>query len=106
MRSTVKQKIFSIRYHLKELDLKTLMKTNYGHYERMLKSVRDGARPDRMPSVELYDWVQEFLPDQTGYCKNSLLKAHRALAETFPKSVFRTEPTIIGANEIGFTHCI
>lgn len=106
MRSMTKQKIFSIRYQSNQLDLKALMKTNYGHYERMLKSVRDGARPDRMPLADLYDWVQKFLPEEKEYCKDALLKAHQLLAKDFPRPLYKITPTTIGANEIGFTYCI
>ena len=106
IRSLAKRKIFAIRYQSESMDLRTLMKTNYAHYRKMLRSVRDGARPDRMPSAEFYDWVQSFLPEETGYCEERLLDSHRLLGYDFPRGIFAVPPTVIGANEIGFTQCI
>ena len=106
LRSLVKRKIFSIQWENNLLELSHLMKTNYGHYSRMLKSVRDGARPDRMPSLEFYDWVQQFLPEEKEYCKHRLMEAHQLLRHEFPKQVIKVQPIVQGGNQIGFTQCI
>ena len=106
IRSLAKRRLFQIRYQSNSLDLKSLMKTNYEHYSQMLKSVRDGARPDRMPSAEFYDWLQSFLPVESEFCEKRLLDSHRKMAYHFPRKVFAPPPIVIGANEIGFTQCI
>ena len=106
IRSTAKRRIFALDWEQRSLDLKTLMQTNYDHYKRMLRSVRDGARPDRMRSAEFYDWVRKHQEDQKGYCKKKLREAHKLLAEAFPKKLHRVQPVVLGGNEFGFTHCI
>jgi hypothetical protein len=105
-RCIAKRVIFAHRYHYGSMELKELMKTNYEHYKAMLRNVRDGARPDRMPLAEFYDWVQEFLPEETGFCETEMLKAHESLGDDYPRTTHKVEPTIFGANEIGFTQCI
>ena len=103
IRSLAQREIFYRNWEKRSLDLKNLMKTNYDHYKRMLKSVRCGARPDRMPSHQFYDWVQEHQPEIQGYCEKRLLEAHKLLASEFPRKRFKTEPTVIPGNEYGFT---
>ena len=103
VRLMAKRKLFSVRWEKKQLDLKTLMKTNYDHYRRMLKSVRDGVRPDRMRSAEFYDWVQQHLPETKGYCEKKLLQAHSLLSGKFPVPLYKIKPTVLPANEHGFT---
>ena len=104
--SQAKRMLFWDRYRKKQLVLKQLMKTNYGHFKRMLKSVRDGARPDRMHSAQLYDWVIQHLPDQKVYCKDRILEAHKLLSAEFPRIRHKVEPVVIGANEIGYTYSV
>ena len=106
LRSLAKRKIFSIKWEKKQLDLKTLMKTNYGHYTAMLKSVRAGARPDRMHSLQFYDWVQQHLPEEEGFCEKRLFEAHKLLRKIFPKQVIKVQPINLGANNFGFTRSI
>lgn len=106
IRSLARRKNFAVNYRSGQLDLKTLMKTNYEHFSRMLMSVRGGARPDRMPLTELYDWAQKFLPDQTGYCEKRLLNSHKQLAPHFPRNLHKVQPITLGANDIGFTSSI
>ena len=106
LRSIAKRKIFSLQWEDRLLELTTLMKTNYDHYTRMLKSVRDGARPDRMPSLEFYDWVQSFLPVEKEYCETRLMESHELLREKFPKPVIKINPIVQGGNNIGFTQCL
>jgi hypothetical protein len=103
VRSIAKRRVFSEEWARSQLDLTKVMKTNYDHYKRMLKSVRDGARPDRMPSPEYYDWVQQFLPDQNGYCERELIEAHKLLSRDFPRERHKVQPIMLGANEIGYT---
>ena len=106
LRSIARRRIFSIRWENRLLELTDLMKTNYGHYSRMLKSVRDGARPDRMHSLEFYDWVQKFLPEEKEYCETRMKNAHELLREKFPVPVIKVQPIVQGGNNIGFTQCI
>ena len=106
IRSIAKRKVFSDLYQSNRMDLKTLMKTNYDHYKRMLKNVRDGARPDRMPSADFYDWVQQFLPEVEEYSEKILIETHKLLSGEFPRQQHRVQPVVLGGNEIGFTQCI
>ena len=106
VRLTATRRRFAILYQSRELDLKNLMKTNYEHYKLMLRSVRDGARPDRMASADFYDWVQKFLPVIHEYCEKRLLDSHRLLAYDFPRSVHRVDPISLPGAEIGFTRGI
>lgn len=103
VRSLAKREVFSRKWEQKRLDLTELMSINCDHYMRMLKSVRDGQRPDRLPSGDFYDWVQRFLPVQDGYCEHRLLKAHKLLRGDFPRRPFVRSPVVIGGNQIGYT---
>ena len=103
VRSLAKRQNFSILWGKRQLDLKTLMKTNYDHYRRMLKSVRDGARPDRMLSAEFYDWVQQHLPETKGYCEKKLLEAHSLLHSAYPPKRYFIKPQVLPGNDVGFT---
>ena len=106
IRSLSRHRLFSIQWTERQLALETLMKTNYEHYRQMLRSVRDGARPDRMPSAEFYDWVQQFLPEEKEYSRPRLEHSHQLLAEQFPKQKIRVQPVVLGANDNGFTQCL
>ena len=106
VRSIAKHQHFYNQLESKQLVLKKLMKTNYEHYTRMLKSVQDGARPDRMHSLAFFDWVSYHLPDQKGYSKKRLLKSHNKLAKQFPRERRKVDPIVIGANDIGFTYSV
>jgi hypothetical protein len=106
IRLAAKRRILEIQWEEKSAALKDLMKTNYGVYIEMLSSVRDGARPERMHSGEFYDWVQQFLPDQNGYCEKTLLAAHEEFSYDFPRSRHSVMPVIIPGNQIGFTSSI
>ena len=103
VRSLAKRQNFSLLWGKRQLDLKSLMKTNYDHYRRMLKSVRDGARPDRMLSAEFYDWVQQHLPETKGYCEKRLIQAHTLLCLAFPRQTYKIQPVVLPGNESGFT---
>ena len=91
MRSIAKQEHFYRLYIEKQLDLKTLLTSNYGVFSDMLKSVRSGIRPERMDSHQFYDWVQSLLPEERGYCKKRQIAAHCALSSLFPRVVKRVE---------------
>ena len=106
LRSIAKRKIFSIQWEDNLLKLETLMKTNYGHYSAMLKSVRDGARPDRMHSLQCYDWVQQFLPEEKEFSEKIFYKSHRLLSDIFPKNIHKVQPVVIPGKEYGFTQCL
>ena len=63
LRQLAKQQVFLIQYKHGLLGLKTLLRSNLGVFQKMLMSVKDGARPDRMDSMDFYDWVGQFLPE-------------------------------------------
>ena len=106
IRSIAKQQIFSRQWEENQLVLMNLMKTNYDHYSKMLRSVRDGARPDRMPSHQFYDWVQSHLPEINEYSETRLIEAHEKLRDHFPKPLIRVTPITPAGKHIGFTQCI
>ena len=102
VRSEAKRRHFSNLLEAKSLDLTMLLQKNYNSFTKMLRSVRDGARPDRMPSQDLYDWVSQHLPAPNGYCELRLLEANQALTKYFPKPVRKINPITQAANN-GFT---
>ena len=93
VRSLAKQRNFWQNYSARQLDLAQLLRTNYGSFSKMLRSVRDGARPSRMHLTQFYDWLSQFLPDSTGYCDETLLLAHRELATAFAPEIRSTVKT-------------
>jgi hypothetical protein len=103
IRSLAKRMHYWDRLVQNQLDLKEHLKPNYKSYQKMLTSVRSGVRPDRMHSLEFYDWVSQFLPDQEGYCEKSVLEAHRLIGIIFPRITSRINPIKLGANNSGFT---
>jgi hypothetical protein len=85
-----------IRYHAKRtlwlkaysnrmLNWQAEMMKNYDCYGAMRQSVKNGARPHKMPSQDRYDWVTQHLPVQKGYCEKRLVAAHKSLRHLFPK---------------------
>ena len=102
VRSLAKQQHYLIRFRSKSLALDQQLKTNYGHFLRMQRSVRDGAKPHRMSSLEFYDWVSQLLPEEDGYSEQRLQAAHQLLAGDFPRPRYKPpKPTKIGANNRG-----
>ncbi|NNE63028.1 MAG: hypothetical protein HKN34_02995 [Gammaproteobacteria bacterium] len=101
LRQQAKYRHYSNLYHSKQLDLKTLLTSNTGIFQRMLSSVRNGQRPYRMNSKDFYDWVGRFLPGQKGYCEHKLISAHEIVAKTFPHISGNLNQIKIGANKIG-----
>jgi hypothetical protein len=106
LRQIAKQVHYCNLYRSNQLELKNLIENKSLIYTKMLSSVRSGARPDRMPSMEFYAWVVSFLPDQKGYCEKRLIESHQLLSEKFPKTFYTPTHTSIGANKIEHTQRI
>ena len=101
LRSEAKRRSYLLRFRSNRLDLKTLLTSNSGIFNRMLSSVTNGARPERMDSFQFFDWVGEFLPVQKGYSRTKQIIAHTYLASIFPPDKNRVQHTNLGGNEIG-----
>ena len=101
VRSEAKRRKFLLEFRQRQLDLTDLLRNNSLVFTRMLRSVKAGARPDRMSSAEFYDWVGKFLPDQKGYSERSITVSHLLLQEHFPVAPPPVQHTKIGANDIG-----
>jgi hypothetical protein len=84
MRSMAKQVLFCKNWEAGNLDCQTLLQPSCDVFEMMRKSVRDGARPKRMSSQALYDWVTGHLPEPIGYCEKRLEAAYRVVSYEFP----------------------
>ena len=102
IRSLAKRKVFLEKYRLNRLDLTELITSSYPTFSRMLSSVRAGVRPDRMHSSEFFDWLGQYLPEQTGYSEKKLLRVHWLLAEHFPPEKDKHNHVKIGGNNIGY----
>ena len=100
LRSEAKRQNYLNRFRLKLMDLRELLASNYGIFSKMLWSVRNGQRPDRMDSQQFYDWVGRLLPGVKGYSDMRLLAAHANIAMDFPRNKKNIKPVKIGANEI------
>ncbi len=85
----------------KQLDTIDCLTSNSGIFQKMLRSVRSGARPDRMPSQEFYDWVEKHLTETRGYSEDLIIEAHDQLASIFLVEKKSFEHIKIGANNIG-----
>lgn len=101
LRSVAKRQNYLIKYRRGLLDLTTLLQSNSQLFNKMLTSVRDGARPDRMPSSEFYDWVGRLLPAQRGYSEERLIEVHKIFSYGFPHTIEKTQHKKLGGNEIG-----
>jgi hypothetical protein len=106
MRLEAKRSHFANCLESKTLDIKTLIKTSGSPFIEMLKSVRLGARPDRMHSQEFYDWVSQFLPVENGYCEKRLIEANQYLQPHFKRLTIHVNPQTLPGNNSGFTHII
>ena len=100
VRLAAKQQEYLNKYRQRRLDLTTLLRSNSDMFMKMLSSVRSGARPDRMPSSQFFDWVGKFLPAPKGYCERRLIQAHKELEDIFPHQVMRVQHQPLGGNEI------
>lgn len=98
LRQCAKQENYLRKFRLRQLDLKTLTKENFGSFQKMLQSVQRGARPDRMDSQDYYDWVGEHLPDIIGYSDELLTHAHKQLHNAYPPCIVRSKHVSIPAN--------
>jgi hypothetical protein len=99
LRSVAKQIDFWNKYKANALDLKTLTERPENAYIKMLRSVQLGVRPDRMPLQEYYEWLDQHLPEQKGYCEKRLIEAHEKLGKDWPKLFRRVKSVKLGANK-------
>jgi hypothetical protein len=99
-RLIAKQVLFYQKYRQNQLDLKELIEIPTKPYLKMLSSVQSGARPDRMPLREFYDWLGQYLPEQKGYCEIRLLEAHNELGKDWPQIYKKVKSVKFGANKI------
>ena len=100
LRLEAKRQNYLIRFRSRQLTLTELLLNNSVVFNRMLTSVKDGARPDRMDSSAFFDWVGNCLPVQRGYCKERLIAAHCEMARYFPPNKHRHKHIKVPANEI------
>lgn len=84
VRSLAKQELFCRKWANNSLDYQKLLQPNTDVFSGMLKSVRDGTRPQRMRSKEFYDWVTQHLPEPAGYSESRIYRAAHSLAVDFP----------------------
>jgi hypothetical protein len=98
IRRESKQKNFQLQLEHGLLDFQSLMISNGNSYQKMLRSVRHGHRPDRMPSQDFYNWVCRHLPDQKGFCEKKMIKAHKKLKYEFPRIAVYVQPISQGGN--------
>ena len=100
VRLLAKQRHYLNRYISNPLDLKEQLKNNSMSFPAMLRSVRLGARPDRMHSLDFFDWVSQHLQEEKEFCEQKLVRAHSKLSKHFPRVKTRIDKPIIqsGAN--------
>ena len=84
LRSLAKQVAFCKKWAEPQLDLRNLTLPSCAPFVAMRESVRDGARPSRMSSEALFDWVTSHLPVPEGYCEKRLGRAFCKLMVDFP----------------------
>lgn len=83
LRLTAKQESFCRAWAANTLDFRMLLRESCDSFSRMLKSVRDGARPKRMSSKAFYEWVSSHLPVPNGYCEKRYKRAITSLGVEF-----------------------
>lgn len=103
VRQLAKRQVFYLKYKSKALSLRELLTANSKLFSMMLSSVKAGARPDRMDSFQFFDWLGQFLPEQTGYCEITQESAHAGLAWYFPPKPMAVKHIKIGALDIGYS---
>lgn len=103
LRRTAKTEHFYRLYASNLLDLKTLTMPKSESYTRMLKSVRSGARPDRMGLKELFDWVTGHLPEIKEFSNTRFVESHKLLSDLYPVDRVRSKRIQIPGNNIGYT---
>lgn len=94
LRSVAKQEHFYRMLANNTLDWDKHLQENSDSFKAMLKSVQDGARPKRMPSKDLYDWVTQHLPVPDGYCEKRLKRAYVSLGVNFNPCNYQTNSHI------------
>jgi hypothetical protein len=102
LRREAKHRLWFVHYHQKCMDSKNCLKRDYGTWQRLRQSVRNGARPDRMHLQEFYDWASEHLPVITGYCEKRLRQVHETLRGIFPRVIQENRVSIAG-EDFGYT---
>ena len=105
LRSEAKRMHFCKKYNQGQLDIQNLLTSNSGLFIKMLRSVQDGVRPDRMHSTDFFDWVSLHLPEIRGYCENTIIEEHTKIAKNWPKLTKQTI-TKIGGNDFGPTYSV
>ena len=100
LRSEAKREMFLHLFRENQLELENVLKSNYGIFTRMLRSVRDGTRADRMHSLDFYDWVSQFLSVPKGFCEKRQIQAHTLIQREFPPEERTVQHTKIGANNV------
>lgn len=100
IRQIAKQVHFYNLYRLNQLDLKKQMSRQSKPFIQMLRSAQHGVRPERMPFGVYYDWLNQFLPAQQGYCEEGLLTVHQELAKKFKRTIAKSTPIKIPANQL------
>ena len=103
LRSEAKMIHYLNKFRRNQLDIQDLLRNSYGAFNRMLQSVKAGARPDRMDSLDFYDWVGKHLPAIKGYSDARLMTSHVVVSSFFPPERRQTPPTKLGGNEIEHT---
>lgn len=101
VRSIAKRVNFYNQFRYNTLDYNDLMMVKQKPFIKMLKSVHDGARPDRMPFAEFYDFISRHLNVQIGYCEIRLAEAHEIVAQNFRRLKQNSKPVKIGGNKVG-----
>lgn len=92
LRSMAKQELFCRQWENNTLDYPAMLSpVNCVPFSAMLKSVRDGARPRRLSSKALFEWVTEHLPVPDGYSEQAIYVASHELGINFPPD--RSVPT-------------
>ena len=103
MRSIAKQQHYLNKFKSNQLDLSTLLQSNSNIFTNMLHSVRHGQRPDRMHSLDFFDWVGRFLPVQRGYSETVQVIANTYIGTFFPPDKSRINHIKLPGNDIGYS---
>lgn len=101
LRSTAKRQLYYLKFKSRRLDFRTLLQRNCAVFTRMLKAVQRGARPERMNSLDFFDFVSRFLPEDEGFCERRLFDAHEVLKAPYPPDPNRVNHIKLGGNDIG-----
>ena len=97
VRLEAKRMHYCIQYRQALLDSTKEIRPRWKPFNEMLKSVQDGARPDRMDSDQFYVWLSSHLQEENGYCENLLEEAHKTLSVAFPHIRSNVRPEVLKA---------